>query len=156
RNRMSIEVEPEIETAATLPVSRMERAVARLMSPAGAAARRTALAIGDQCVVSGTRFLTTALIGRVCGAQELGDYALAFTFYSLTACTQEALVSVPYTIYGNRLSGDERRRFAGSALTHYAMLSGVAASLLAVASLALWWARGGTSLAPVLATLAIA
>ena len=38
-----------------------------------------ALAILDQVVVSGTRFVTSIIVGRACGPHELGDYTLGFT-----------------------------------------------------------------------------
>src|SRR5262245_2490977 len=44
------------------------------------------LAIVDQSIVSCTRFLTSIIVGRVCGPHVLGDYTLGFTIYCLAAC----------------------------------------------------------------------
>ena len=41
--------------------------------------RDRALSVLDQGVVSGTRFLTTVLIGRACAPEELGLYSLGFS-----------------------------------------------------------------------------
>src|SRR4051812_42440657 len=59
------------------------------------------LAILDQLVVSGTRFTTSVIVGRVCGPHELGDYTLGFTLFCIGGCLQTALISQPFTIYGN-------------------------------------------------------
>src|SRR2546429_36531 len=48
-----------------------------------------ALALIDQAVVSGTSFLTTILIGRWCGASELGIYALGFSLLVSWGCVQQ-------------------------------------------------------------------
>lgn len=45
--------------------------------------RNLFLSLLDQAVVSGTSFITTLLIGRICGAEELGIYSLAFTLIVL-------------------------------------------------------------------------
>ncbi len=76
------------------------------------------LALVDQALVSGTNFLTTIWIGRICGAEELGIYTLGFTVVIFFNVILESLISTPFTIYVNRLSGDARRRYAGSVLIH--------------------------------------
>src|SRR5215831_9576738 len=81
---------------------------------------KNSLAILDQSVVSSTRFLTSIIVGRVCGPHELGDYTLGFTLYCLGACLQTGLISLPFTIYSNYLHGDERRAYAGRVLAHFA------------------------------------
>ncbi len=145
---------PEVETELEIAIDPwLKRAAAKALRVWNPTTGRAVLAVGDQAVVSGTRFLTTALIGRVCGPTELGNYALAFTLYSLTACLQESLVTLPFTVFGNRLEGDERRRFAGSSLSHYAMLSTTLATILVLVALG-WGLSGGASgLTPVLGML---
>jgi O-antigen/teichoic acid export membrane protein len=55
---------------------------------------------------------------------------------------QQALISVPYTIYTNRLTGRERRLYAGSALAHLMLLVPVAMVVIALAAAvsATWFA----------------
>src|SRR3954471_14828370 len=60
-------------------------------------------ALVDQALVSGTRFLTTIIIGRYCGAADLGTYSLAFSLLILGGCFQEAIVTTPYAVLGQRL-----------------------------------------------------
>lgn len=98
----------------------------------GDTARKTCLSLIDQAVVSGTRFLTTVIVGRMCGAEELGAYALGFSVVVLVTVLQESLITTPYIIFSNRQSGSDRREHAGSVLVHHAMLAALATSVLAV------------------------
>ena len=78
----------------------------------------TLLALADQGIVSFASFVTTILIGRLCGTQELGVYTLAISIAFFFVAVQDSLVTMPYTVYGNRLQGHARRRYAGSMLMH--------------------------------------
>lgn len=131
------------------------RFVPRLVSRFGVTAQRGVLAVVDQGVVSGTRFLTSIVIGRVCGPGELGDYALGFTLYCLAICAQEALITLPFTIFGSRLQGDQRRAFAGSSLVHFAIFALSAMLLFLIASRGLALGYGPQALMPVVLMLSI-
>ena len=146
-----VQQNPEVGASAPLPPTITFRLWERLDE----AARRTVLGVLDQAVVSGTRFLTTAMVGRLCGPHQLGNYSLAFSLFALAAFTLEAAVSAPFTIYGHRLPGDERRRFAGSSLAHFGILAIGYAALFAVVAVIL--ARGGVrpELAPVIGMLCV-
>jgi O-antigen/teichoic acid export membrane protein len=89
----------------------------------GAGAVLILLALLDQGVVSAARFLTNVIIGRVCGKEELGLYALGFSVLLLIVCAQEALVTTPYTVFGNRLQGARRAARAASALLQHGLLT---------------------------------
>ncbi|HVS40202.1 MAG TPA: hypothetical protein VMS17_31885 [Gemmataceae bacterium] len=129
------------------------RLVGRLVR---AASGTQALALIDQAVVSGTSFLTTMLIGRWCGADELGSYALGASLLVAWACVQESLVALPYTIYRHRAAGGSAAECAGSALIHHAMLSAVAVVVLAALAAILSCFRVMPGLAPVAWALTIA
>ena len=73
----------------------------------------------DQGVVSAARFVTNVVIGRACGKEELGLYALGFSVLLLVVCAQESLVTTPYTVFGNRLRGRRRAVRAASALLQH-------------------------------------
>src|SRR5689334_14460496 len=90
------------------------------------ASGKGALALMDQAVVSGTSFLTTILVGRWCGAGELGAYSLGFSLLVAWAGVQESLIAVPYTLYWHRCPPEEQRGYSGSVLAHQAMLSALA------------------------------
>src|SRR5438132_4331641 len=89
-----------------------------------------ALALIDQAVVSGTSFLTTILIGRWCGAGELGVYSLGFSLLVSWGSVQNSLISLPYTIYRLRSREGTQEECAGSALVHNGLLSAVALAVL--------------------------
>lgn len=95
--------------------------------------RRTALAILDQAVVSGTNFATSVILGRCTGRGELGVYYLALSLVLLVRGAQERLVSSPYTIYASRKQGAELHAYAGSTLAHQLLLSVLACGGLAIA-----------------------
>ncbi len=90
-----------------------------------ALAGKGSMSIVDQAVVSATNFLTTILIGRVCGPRELGVYSLGFTIVMLMIAVQFTLVIMPYTIYHRRLDAVSRRHYAGSVLVHSLLLYGL-------------------------------
>ena len=108
-----------------------------------AASGRDTLAVLDQAVVSGTSFLTTVLVGRWCGAGELGVYALGFTLLVAWTCVQESLIALPYTIYRHRPptrqgdGTDEGAAYAGSVLAHQGLLSALACLMLAATAVVL-------------------
>lgn len=101
----------------------------------GVTAGKGILGLIDQAAVSGASFLTTVAIGRFCGAQELGIYALGFSLVVLVTGAQTSLISIPYTIFMKRLPESERSWYAGSVLVHYALLAALA--MLALVGLAL-------------------
>jgi O-antigen/teichoic acid export membrane protein len=105
-------------------------------------------------VVSGTNFLTTILIGRWCGAGELGVYSLGFSLLVAWACAQEALIALPYTIYRHRPLLGSPREFAGSSLAHQWLLSALALIVLVATAAALFWEGAVPGLAAVTWALA--
>lgn len=101
-----------------------------------AASRRPSLlTIADQTVVSGVSFLTTVLVGRLAGAEELGIYALGGSLVLAAGHLQESLVSLPYTIFGNRVEGRARAIQAGTAWTHHLGIAALAVVALASSAL---------------------
>lgn len=92
----------------------------------GSTATQTVFGVIDQALVSGTNFVTAIVLGRAAGLDELGAYSLGFPMLIVVATVHEALVAIPYSVYGNRLEGDERRTLAGSSLVHAGMVAAVA------------------------------
>src|SRR5215216_1683243 len=94
-------------------------------------------ALIDQGLVSGTRFLTTIIVGRYCGAGDLGTYSLAFSVLVLGCCFQEAIVTTPYAVLGQRLRRRSRTTYAGGiARMHFVAAIASALSLLVFAFIA--------------------
>src|SRR5438105_4928947 len=84
---------------------------------------KDSLAVLDQAVVSGTSFLTTILVGRWCGAEELGVYALGFSLVVTWTCVQESLIALPFTVHRHRTLEGTQEEYAGAVLIHQAFLS---------------------------------
>jgi len=93
------------------------------------------LAMVDQVVVSGTRFLTTILVGRIAGVSQLGLYVIGFATIVLGVCIQESMITTPYAVYANRRHGRGRKLYAGGALLQHIALA--AMSIVALGAIAL-------------------
>lgn len=109
----------------------------------------------DQSLVSGTRFLTSILVGRICGATELGIYALGFSVVLIILCVQMSLISRPYSIFGNQVEGDEKRELGGSSFVQsgvFSLLISVLVGSVLAANIKFGWQPSWT---PVLAVLAL-
>src|SRR5262249_21447424 len=85
--------------------------------------RKGVLAVLDQAVVSGTSFVTSVIIGRLCSQEDLGVYALAVSLILFLRGVQGELVCSPYTIYCNRHEGAALPSYTGSTLGHYLTLT---------------------------------
>jgi O-antigen/teichoic acid export membrane protein len=132
-------------TTAELPLSAQPSAsrLAALWQWLGSLARRvplgsdsllhkSVLAVFDQAVVSGTSFLTSVILGRMCAREELGVYYLVLSIVFFVRGIQEQLVSAPYMIYSQRREGTALARYAGSSLAHLAILLAVTSGTLLV------------------------
>ena len=104
--------------------------------------QKSVLSIFDQGVVSGTSFLTSVVLGRLCTKEDLGVYYLAISIVFFVRGIQEQLVSAPYMIYSSRREGPALQRFAGSALVHECVVVAVACVVLIIAALLGWLPSG--------------
>ncbi|MFO0921754.1 MAG: hypothetical protein U0905_04610 [Pirellulales bacterium] len=73
-------------------------------------------AILDQGVLSGTRFLTTFLLGKFAVDGELGIYSLAFSLLILFTTIQESLITTPYQVFFPREAKSDQSRLGGNLL----------------------------------------
>ena len=92
--------------------------------------RTGSAALLDQCIVSGTGFITILVISKWAGTVELGLYAIGTSFTLLAQSVQTSLILTPFTIFSPRKDSLERRLFAGSALLHALVLAGIVSLLL--------------------------
>ena len=122
----------------------------------GMTARKCSVSLVDQIVVSGTNFITTVLVGRNGGPEELANYALGFTLVVIIFSVLETLIAMPYTIYGNRFEGAARAGYRGAALVQCGLLSALAAVVLAGWGMVISFGVGPQGLAPVLYVLSAA
>jgi O-antigen/teichoic acid export membrane protein len=92
------------------------------------------LAVLDQVVVSGTSFLALVMIGRATSAGELGVYALSISLLIWLLTSQEALITIPYTVQQHRPQGTPTEH-AGDSLTLSGLLSALATVMLGASAL---------------------
>lgn len=90
----------------------------------------------DQGMVSLLNFLTTIVVGKLAGADELGLYVLAFTVVVLTSVACDAFVGTPYMARHRELQEDRRRLYSGSVAVHQASLAAVAAVAVVLVAIA--------------------
>jgi O-antigen/teichoic acid export membrane protein len=130
---MSTTVTTELPSQPAAPAGLLGGGVAKLLALAGdSLLQKSALSVFDQGVVSGTSFLTSVILGRMCVREELGVYYLALSIVFFVRGIQEQLVSAPYMIYCGRKQGAELARFAGSSLVHQGVLLLVTCLVLSV------------------------
>lgn len=152
---MPINLDATTEAAIGGPVPRSIAApAARPGGAALAAARQGAMAIAAQAVYSGTTFLSTVILARLCDRDSFGVYYLAFTAVLFVQGIQERLISTPYTIYCNRCGRDRLAHYAGSVLLHQIVLSLLASTAVLALSAAFALSGWMSELAPVMGVLA--
>jgi O-antigen/teichoic acid export membrane protein len=95
------------------------------------------LALIDCLIVGGTNFLTVLLLGRFAGPDDLGLFALVMTVFYLLLAAQESLITMPYTIFGVRLTRVRSRQYAAAALCQSVVWSACVLSLLLIAAASL-------------------
>src|SRR5215212_9400776 len=111
---MSSPSDTKIEQALTMDTGANLRQTSTRPQIAIAGVWHWLVALVDQGLVSGTRFLATISVGRHCGPHELGTYSLAFALLVLGGCFQEAIVTTPYAVLGQRLRRRSRASYAGA------------------------------------------
>lgn len=90
---------------------------------AGDATRNGMIAFIDQAICGATAFLTTVIVARKAGKEELGLYALGFGLASVILDLQNSVVLTPYTVYSPRLQGDALAAYNFSTLIHVLSIS---------------------------------
>ena len=98
-----------------------------------AATHRGVLSVADQAIVSGTSFMTAAVIARACTTEQLGLYYLTMSLVLILTGIQEQVITAPYTIYRARHQGTELAEYTGSVWLHQLFFTGVSCVLLLVA-----------------------
>ena len=134
----------------------MSRTLPRCECDRPRTAASAAAALADQATTSAVNFLTGVLVGRLCGADELGVYAMGFYLVVLVLQVQTSLVTAPYTVFAQRLEGADRARYAGSVLVYFASLAAAGVAGFAAGAGVLSCGLGPEGLAPVIWVLAAA
>ena len=108
------------------------------------------VAVVDQCLFSGTNFLTSVALGRFVGPGELGQYALAFSIVVIVVGLQRAVLMSPYLIVRGRMDRDSVNSLRAAMLiasmtmaaigSTVALLGGWYASQSSAMTAGIWWA----------------
>jgi O-antigen/teichoic acid export membrane protein len=99
----------------------------------GRTARVGTLTLLDQAIVSATSFLTTVVLGRVCGPSQLAAYSVGLSLFFLAQSVLQSIVLAPFTVNVNRSRSRNQTRYAGAS-----MMQMLGLASLAVAGLVLW------------------
>ncbi len=114
--------------------------------PLGRLNLRALMALADQGVVSATSLLTTIIIGRFCGSEGLGLFALGVSLLLLSTAAQSSLVSTPYTVFRKRSAGRiDPLHHAGGSLIGGLLLAGGLTLLAVLVAGGLQWGAEAAS-----------
>lgn len=98
----------------------------------GSTARKSYLSVADRLVVSGTNFLTMVIVGRVCGMEALGVFALAWTLIIGMIVVSEAVILSPLTVFmGEYAKKAQEKAYCGAVLSLQVTLCALTAVILA-------------------------
>jgi O-antigen/teichoic acid export membrane protein len=122
----------------------------------GSSEAKWILALVDQGVFSSGNFLTSIIIGRTCGKEELGLFILAIIIIGLIREVQNDLIWSPFAALSQRLSGSSREFYTGSTLIHQWTISVLAMLILAGTGVYLSYGKGSMDLGRVIWMLVIA
>ena len=95
------------------------------------------------------------IVGRQAGADELGAYALRFTFLILFACVQDSLVTLPFTVFCRDRQETRGEIYAGTVALQALIVAALSTLILLVASLVMTAFDSMMPLAKVFAALAL-
>jgi hypothetical protein len=90
------------------------------------------LSIFDQALVSGTSFVSAAIIGRTTAPDDLGLYYLVLSIVTIVSAIQDNAISAPYLVYCRQRQGRELDEYSGSVWVYYLILSLMTALTLLV------------------------
>lgn len=113
------------------------------------------LALIDCLIVGGMNFLTVLLLGRFAGPEDLGIFALVMTVFYLLLAVQEALITMPYTVFGVRLKQVQRRQYSGAALIQSAAWSACVFVMVAIAAAIILFGVKNAGLAQIIGAFAL-
>ena len=130
---------PEVPAAGT---SRLHALPGRLRS-----ASTGLFSIFDQAIVSGTGFVSAAIIGRMTSPDQLGLYYIMLTIILMAIGVQDQVVAAPYLVYAKRRRGRELWEYSGSMWFHHFLLT-IAGTIGLVVAIAILTATGVLTIVP--------
>jgi O-antigen/teichoic acid export membrane protein len=125
-------------------------------SASGLIATRGVLILTDQAIVSGTNFLTTLILGRVCLPEQLGIYSNVFMLFLVLSALPNALAWMPYTSFSPHMSKEARSGYAGNVTAVTVGICFAASVGMVIASIVAGTTGKSADVAQVLAFFAVA
>jgi len=119
-------------------------------------ARKGALAIADQGVITASNFLVALMLARQVSSAEYGAYAVAFEVFLLLAAVYLAFILEPISIFGASTYKDCLPDYLGKMLTIQIWVTITTVILVGGAALAVYFTHASETLASALAAVAIA
>jgi O-antigen/teichoic acid export membrane protein len=119
-------------------------------------ARKGALAIADQGLITSSNFVVALMVARQVSAAEYGAYAVAFEVFLLLAAVYLAFILEPISIFGASTYKDCLPDYLGKMLTIQIWVTLATLILVGGAAIAIYLARGPQTLASALAGVAVA
>lgn len=113
---------PGADDAPSAPDSDRKTPVAKVLQLASSPKGRAALALADQLVVSGSNFLTMALVANYCTQSEVGVFHLAWILVNFIRTANERTLAAPYMAFVHRDDQDSKT-LLGSSLVHQALFA---------------------------------
>lgn len=100
---------------------------------------RSGLVLGDQLLVSGSRFVATWMVARFCGAEQLGYYALGFSILVLIDLLLQAFVSAPFTVFCQKSVDHRLRHYTGDAILQSFLVGLIGSVVFAIIGILSQW-----------------
>jgi O-antigen/teichoic acid export membrane protein len=102
----------------------------RLKKIAAILSGKSILSILDQGLVSGTTFITSVLIGRLCGQDILGIYFLAWSIIVFVRGVGDTIIGAPYMVFCQKFRGAALQAYRGSTFVQQLALAFTSFSIL--------------------------
>lgn len=119
-------------------------------------ARKGALAIADQGLITLSNFVVALMLARQVSSAEYGAYAVAFEVFLLLAAVYLAFILEPISIFGASTYKNCLPDYVGKMLTVQIWVTLTTVILVGGAAVAIYFSRGSQTLAFALAGVAIA
>jgi O-antigen/teichoic acid export membrane protein len=93
-------------------------------------ATKGVFSIFDQALVSGTSFLTAAIVGRLTSPDQLGLYYVVLSMLLIISGVHEQVIGGPYSVLSKRRRGRELDEYSGSIWLHHLALTAMTIAIL--------------------------
>jgi hypothetical protein len=104
----------------------------RLLAGCTPAMLKGALSILDQAIVSGTSFLSAAIVGVMSTPSELGMFYLTLSIVQIATALQDSVIWSPYSVYCKRREEADLSGYSGSVCTFSLIFTAIITVMLSM------------------------